>query len=27
MTEATSNGMLRKAYDNNGMKDAPIRVK
>jgi polar amino acid transport system substrate-binding protein len=27
MTEATSNGMLRKAYDNNGLKDSPIRVK
>jgi polar amino acid transport system substrate-binding protein len=27
MTEATSNGMLRKAYDNNGLKDNPIRVK
>jgi polar amino acid transport system substrate-binding protein len=27
MTEATSNGILRKAYDNNGLKDAPIRVK
>ena len=27
MTEATSNGTLRKAYDNNGLKDAPIRVK
>jgi polar amino acid transport system substrate-binding protein len=27
MTEATSNGMLRKAYDNNGLKDTPIRVK
>jgi polar amino acid transport system substrate-binding protein len=27
MTEATSNGMLRKAYDNNGLKDAPIRAK
>src|SRR4051794_23495794 len=23
MTEATSNGMLRKAYDNNGLKDTP----
>jgi polar amino acid transport system substrate-binding protein len=27
MTEATSNGILRKAYDNNGLKDTPIRVK
>jgi polar amino acid transport system substrate-binding protein len=27
MTEATSNGMLRKAYDNNGLKDNPIRTK
>ena len=27
MTEATSNGILRKAYDNNGLKDAPIRVR
>ncbi len=27
MTGATSNGMLRKAYDNNGLKDTPIRVK
>jgi polar amino acid transport system substrate-binding protein len=27
MTEATSNGVLRKAYDNNGLRDAPIRVK
>jgi polar amino acid transport system substrate-binding protein len=27
MTEATSNGMLRKAYDNNGLKDTPIRAK
>jgi len=26
MTEATSNGTLRKAYDNNGLKDAPIRT-
>jgi polar amino acid transport system substrate-binding protein len=26
MTEAISNGMLRKAYDNNGMKDSPIRT-
>jgi polar amino acid transport system substrate-binding protein len=24
MTDATSNGALRKAYDNNGLKDAPI---
>jgi polar amino acid transport system substrate-binding protein len=27
MTEAVSNGTLRKAYDDNGMKDTPIRVK
>jgi len=27
MTDATSNGTLRKAYDNNGLKDTPIRVK
>jgi polar amino acid transport system substrate-binding protein len=27
MTDAVSNGMLRKAYDNNGLKDNPIRVK
>jgi polar amino acid transport system substrate-binding protein len=26
MTEATSNGTLRKAYDNNGLKDNPIRT-
>jgi polar amino acid transport system substrate-binding protein len=26
MTDAMSNGMLRKAYDNNGLKDTPIRV-
>jgi len=26
MTQATSNGMLRKAYDNSGLKDAPIRT-
>jgi polar amino acid transport system substrate-binding protein len=26
MTEATSNGTLRGAYDNNGLKDAPIRT-
>ena len=26
-TEATANGTLRKAYDDNGLKDAPIRVK
>jgi polar amino acid transport system substrate-binding protein len=25
MTEARSNGALRKAYDNNGLKDTPIR--
>jgi polar amino acid transport system substrate-binding protein len=27
MTDAISNGTLRKAYDNNGMKDSPIRAK
>src|SRR6202011_1234613 len=27
MTEATSNGTLRRVYDNNGLKDNPIRVK
>jgi polar amino acid transport system substrate-binding protein len=27
MTEATTNGVLRQAYDNNGLKDKPIRVK
>jgi len=26
MTDAVSNGTLRKAYDNNGLKDAPIRT-
>jgi polar amino acid transport system substrate-binding protein len=26
LTEATSNGTLRKAYDNNGLKETPIRV-
>jgi polar amino acid transport system substrate-binding protein len=26
MNEATTNGTLRKAYDNNGLKDSPIRV-
>jgi polar amino acid transport system substrate-binding protein len=26
MTEARSNGLLRKAYDNNGLKDAPVRT-
>jgi len=26
MTEATSNGLLRQAYDNNGLKDSPIRT-
>jgi polar amino acid transport system substrate-binding protein len=26
MTEAISNGTLRKAYDNNGLKDSPIRT-
>jgi polar amino acid transport system substrate-binding protein len=27
LTDATSNGTLRKAYDNNGLKDNPIRAK
>jgi polar amino acid transport system substrate-binding protein len=27
MNEATSNGLLRKAYDNNGLRDTPIRTK
>jgi polar amino acid transport system substrate-binding protein len=27
MTEATSDGTLRRAYDDNGLKDNPIRVK
>src|SRR5260370_5493632 len=27
MTNAASNGVLRKAYDNNGLKETPIRVK
>jgi len=27
MTEVASNGMLRKVYDNNGLKDDPIRTK
>ena len=27
MTEAAANGTLRKAYDDNGLKDTPIRVK
>jgi len=27
MTDATSNGLLRKVYDNNGLKNAPIRTK
>jgi len=27
MTEAVSNGVLRKAYDNNGLKDSPIHAK
>jgi polar amino acid transport system substrate-binding protein len=26
MTDAAGNGVLRKAYDNNGLKDAPIRT-
>jgi polar amino acid transport system substrate-binding protein len=27
MTEVTANGTLRKAYDDNGLKDTPVRVK
>ena len=27
MVDATSNGMLRKAYDDNGLKDTPIRTR
>jgi polar amino acid transport system substrate-binding protein len=27
MTEAVGNGTLRKAFDDNGLKDSPIRVK
>jgi polar amino acid transport system substrate-binding protein len=27
MTDAISNGTLRRVYDNNGLKDNPIRVK
>jgi polar amino acid transport system substrate-binding protein len=27
LTDAESNGLLRKAYDNNGLKDTPIRTK
>src|SRR6202045_4608602 len=27
MTDATTNGVLRKTYDNNGLKDTPIRTK
>jgi polar amino acid transport system substrate-binding protein len=27
MTDAISNGMLRRAFDNNGLKDHPIRTK
>ena len=27
MTDAISNGVLRKAYDNNGLKDSPIRTR
>jgi len=27
MTDAATNGMLRRVYDNNGLKDSPIRVK
>ena len=26
MAEATTNGTLRKAYDNNGLKDRPVRT-
>jgi len=26
LTDATTNGTLRKAYDNNGLKDTPIRT-
>jgi len=26
LTEAISNGTLRKAYDNNGLKDSPVRT-
>jgi polar amino acid transport system substrate-binding protein len=26
MTAAVTNGTLRKAYDNNGLKDTPIRT-
>jgi polar amino acid transport system substrate-binding protein len=26
LTDATTNGVLRKAYDNNGLKDSPIRT-
>ena len=26
MTDAITNGTLRKAYDNNGLKDNPIRT-
>ena len=27
MNDVTTNGVLRKAYDNNGLKDNPIKVK
>ena len=27
MTEAKANGLLRKAFDNNGLKDTPLRAK
>jgi len=27
MTESVSNGILRKAYDSNGLKDSPIRTR
>jgi polar amino acid transport system substrate-binding protein len=26
MTEVRSNGVLRKAFDNNGLKDTPLRA-
>jgi polar amino acid transport system substrate-binding protein len=26
MTEAKTNGLLRKAFDNNGLKDTPLRA-
>jgi polar amino acid transport system substrate-binding protein len=27
MTDAVSDGTLRRAYDNNGLKDTPVRVR